>query len=712
MTARIGIALLGALAYLCLSALAGPFGTEIERVSAEVGQSESHEGAIGSAEDVDWYPLFALAGRTYALTLERITLPRSALSIWKPSAGAAPPRMVAQASSDGVPLIWTAPQSGAWRVRVAGRQSAVGEYRLMIGEHQDVIGADLTSARLSAFAADGTLVERSSIDNGGDVDWFAFPVAAGNRYLVWSLTGSAPSLAARVREPAAESFRELGRKGDAFSDLIEVSDDGLAVIAVRGRESWMLGSYAFGVTRLGSAPEPNLSLPPRLSSRLRIRSIDAVSGEGEARFRFSGEWGPISANSGLRVWIDTNPGAGAREGEDDDWEFLLRSNDGRRASIWSFAEKRWIGSVAVQAQGFETLVLPWSGRTAEERIRWQASVKNSGGDWTVSRPALLRVPDPTPALPQIWPTRELAGSEDPRWARELEAAGVAAGIEDGAIVVALDAGHGVDTGAWDNRVREADSNLAFALRVEELLEAEGVSVVQTRRAAGRPYLNLDHTPGNALDGVMRRADLRVRAELAHLAGADVFVSIHSNANYNTPASGLEAWYLPRWNGDGENQRLSDTILAHVRGALADYGYPTTTLSYDATCWEIVDGRCDPIYVLAPFLLIDADAAQRWRLDPAALGLSDDPWAPPSNDWLWRSELTRGDRPIDLIDRETQIGPGKIVRGNLMPTTLLELLYITDEDDARILRDPAARERIAQATADGILEFLGLVRQPG
>ncbi len=699
--ARIAIAILGALAGLCASGVVAPwFSPGEERVSAESRDAEIREGTIDSVADVDWYPLFALAGRTYALTLERITLPFAELSIWKPSDDATPARMAVRAPSDGAALIWTAPESGAWRARVTGRRSATGDYRLTIRPHRDAVGADLATARLASFAVDGTLVERSWIDNSGDVDWFVIPMATGNRYMVWSLTGSVPSLSAHVREPATEAFRELGRKGDAFSDLIEVGEDGLAVIAVQGRESWMLGSYAFGVTRLGSATEPALRLPSPPSSTLQIDSIDALSNNGGASFRFSGEWGPIHADSGLRVWIDTDPDAS--RGAGDDWEFLLRSNDGHRASVWSFAERRWVGSVAVQAVGFDTLVLSWSGRTDDERIRWQASVKNGDGTWTVSRPRLLEVPDPTPALPQLWPSRARTGSEDPRWRQELEAAGVVAGLDDDEIIVALDAGHGVDTGAWDNQVLEAESNLAFALRIEELLEAEGVTVVLTRRTAGRPYLNLD--------GALGRPDLRARAELAHLAKADVFVSVHSNANYNVPISGLEAWYLPRWNGDGENRRLSDTILAHVQRALADYGYLTTMLTYDATCWEIVDGQCDPIYVLAPFLLVDAGVAQHWRIDPAELGLSEDSWDPPVNDWLWRSALTRGDPPIDLIDRETQIGPGKIVRGNLMPTTLLELLYATHEGDARILRDPAAREVIAQATANGVLAFLGLERR--
>ena len=239
--------------------------------------------------------------------------------------------------------------------------------------------------------------------------------------------------------------------------------------------------------------------------------------------------------------------------------------------MYSFAEQAWIESAEVGADGFDSLTLRWSGRTANEEIRWQASVKNGDGGWTLARPSLLAVAHPPPALPKIWFSRERTGAEDPRWQEELEAAGVVEDLPEDALVVVLDAGHGVDTGAVDYGIVEAYSNLLFALRVEELLEAEGIVVVQTRRDAGRPYLNLDEQ--------YWRPDYQVRAELAHIAEADVFVSIHSNANYRKPEqNGLEAWYYPRWNRDGENLRLSEVLMSYLQRALDDYGYATGSMA--------------------------------------------------------------------------------------------------------------------------------------
>lgn len=671
----------------------GPGG--IRSATAEPFESVVHEGAISDPLDVDWFVFFALAGERYVVALERFGLAAGELQIWKPETDDSEPSLVASASGADLRLRWTAAASGAWRVRVSGSGLTTGSYQLWIRSDDDQVGSELSTAKLSAFDIDGVLTERSWLEASGDVDWYAFPVAAGNSYAVWSVLGSVDGLSGAVRLPDSDRFQELHRNQNAISGVIVPASGGLAILEVRGAQPWSVGSYAVGVTRWGEEAEPAISLPPRPTSSLHIDTIEASSVASEARFEFRGEWGPIRQNSGLRVWIDTDPGVD----DEDEWEYLLRSNDGRRARLWSFEREAWVESGSVGARGFNTLIMRWSGRTANEQIRWQASVKNADESWTISRPRLLDVPHPRPSTPELWHARERTGAEDPRWQAELDEAGVIRNLPDEALVVVLDAGHGVDTGPWMHGVMEAESNLDFALRIEELLEAEGVTVVLTRRSAGRPYLNLDES--------LWRADYQVRAELAHLAGADVFVSIHSNANFNEPNSGLEAWYLPRWNGDGRNFTLSETLLTFVSRALAEFGYPTSTLTYDTSCWELVNGICDPIYVLAPFLLVDADVARRWGLDPGALGLSEDPWGAAINQWLWSIDLTEDEPPIDLIDPETQSGPGRIVRGNLMPTTLLELLYITHEADAAILRDPQAREVIARAIADGILEFLGV-----
>ena len=123
----------------------------------------------------------------------------------------------------------------------------------------------------------------------------------------------------------------------------------------------------------------------------------------------------------------------------------------------------------------------------------------------------------------------------------------------GALVVAIDAGHGgcLDWGVPDPRQRgvgfsEKTMTLAIAQQLKALLEAQGVTVVMTRDGdvalAGDDYpdlgchgppwrdVNGDGESGFDPEGAVRtRDELQARLDLANLARADVLVSIHVNS---------------------------------------------------------------------------------------------------------------------------------------------------------------------------------------
>jgi N-acetylmuramoyl-L-alanine amidase len=125
----------------------------------------------------------------------------------------------------------------------------------------------------------------------------------------------------------------------------------------------------------------------------------------------------------------------------------------------------------------------------------------------------------------------------------------------GAIVVAIDAGHGgcLDWGVPDPSERgqafaEETMTLAIAQRLRDLLEADGIRVVMIRDAdealAGDDYPPLDcHGPpfrdvnGDGVAGfgpdvpeaTRTRDELQARLDLANLARADALVSIHINS---------------------------------------------------------------------------------------------------------------------------------------------------------------------------------------
>jgi N-acetylmuramoyl-L-alanine amidase len=127
------------------------------------------------------------------------------------------------------------------------------------------------------------------------------------------------------------------------------------------------------------------------------------------------------------------------------------------------------------------------------------------------------------------------------------------GPNPGAIVVAIDAGHGgcLDWGVPDPSVRgvqlaEKALTLGIAKRLRDRLEADGIGVLMIREGdealAGDDYPQLDcHGPpwrdvdgdGNAgfeeTGRIRTRDELQARIDRANLAAADAFVSIHINS---------------------------------------------------------------------------------------------------------------------------------------------------------------------------------------
>ncbi len=98
--------------------------------------------------------------------------------------------------------------------------------------------------------------------------------------------------------------------------------------------------------------------------------------------------------------------------------------------------------------------------------------------------------------------------------------------QSGNFKVTLDAGHGAhDFGASYNGHVEKNINLAIVLKVGKILEQNpNIDVIYTRKT----------------DVFI---DLVERANIANRANADIFVSVHCNANRNTAADGTETYVM-------------------------------------------------------------------------------------------------------------------------------------------------------------------------
>ena len=91
--------------------------------------------------------------------------------------------------------------------------------------------------------------------------------------------------------------------------------------------------------------------------------------------------------------------------------------------------------------------------------------------------------------------------------------------------VVLDPGHGgIDEGTAWNRVKEKDTTLAVALRLEKLLQNEGIKCVLTRRTD--TYISLDD-----------------RVKIANRHPHSLLLSIHFDASSRTDAGGFSTYYF-------------------------------------------------------------------------------------------------------------------------------------------------------------------------
>ena len=212
--------------------------------------------------------------------------------------------------------------------------------------------------------------------------------------------------------------------------------------------------------------------------------------------------------------------------------------------------------------------------------------------------------------------------------------------------VFIDAGHGGrDPGANHNNVLERAISLDVALTLGRLLEANGLDVVYSRTAD-------------------KSVSLRDRTAMANAAGADLFVSIHVNANDNASVQGFETYYLDiasnpeaarlatLENADGEHK------LGDMQKMLADV---------------MLNARVDESRHLAQ----DIQRLAQFRFKR---------------------------RQFETKDNGIKSAPFLVLLGAQMPAVLVEIGYCTNKDEAARLLLPKYRMTLAEGLAEGILAY--------
>lgn len=211
-------------------------------------------------------------------------------------------------------------------------------------------------------------------------------------------------------------------------------------------------------------------------------------------------------------------------------------------------------------------------------------------------------------------------------------------------LVMLDPGHGGrDPGAIGARgTYEKDVTLDIAKEMARLLRRErGVDAALTR-------------DGDATLG------LAERVTLAREARADLFISIHADSAPNPRARGLSAYTL--------SEKASDEFAAAIaqQENLAD-------------ALGVGGGGLDPA-VQAFLVDLAADRTRKGALEA-------------------KQRLVKGaGRDLTLLDNPMRYANFAVLRAPDVPSVLVETGFLSNKEDERLLRDPAARRRIAGVLA--------------
>lgn len=215
-------------------------------------------------------------------------------------------------------------------------------------------------------------------------------------------------------------------------------------------------------------------------------------------------------------------------------------------------------------------------------------------------------------------------------------------------LVVIDPGHGGrDPGAVGRYLKEKDVNLWIALELGRILKAHRFDVIYTR--TDDTFLPLDE-----------------RAMIANKAGADLFVCIHTNASRARGARGFELYYV-----DGKHSPLERAEW------LSGLSIPSRY-----RC----QGESNPIIrrILYAILLEESRTESRKLANSTKLTLS-------------RVCLSR-----NPAIRE---GPWRVLRLTAMPHIFVEVGFISNSLDERLLASRNYRRRLAEAIAQGLLNAL-------
>lgn len=215
--------------------------------------------------------------------------------------------------------------------------------------------------------------------------------------------------------------------------------------------------------------------------------------------------------------------------------------------------------------------------------------------------------------------------------------------------VVVDAGHGgYDPGAIGKTgLREKSINLDIASRLARILKNSGINVVMTRSSD-------------------QFISLQKRVDIANASGADLFVSIHTNANHSRSLNGFEVYYVSPAVSD--SARALNAARSAVLNLDKSY-FGAVTLNLKATLWDMIytNSRAESIELAQAIC-----------------------------------KTVNHDLNINILGVKN--AGFYVLKGARMPAVLVEIGYISNKNEERLLKNTYYRQQIADAVAQGISDY--------
>jgi N-acetylmuramoyl-L-alanine amidase len=255
-------------------------------------------------------------------------------------------------------------------------------------------------------------------------------------------------------------------------------------------------------------------------------------------------------------------------------------------------------------------------------------------------------PSPTPKLEPIRPNRGAITSPKPT--PILKAATVRRAVspapQRGRKIVVIDAGHGGhDPGAKGSEHWEKDINLGAALALKARLERSGdYKVVLTR--SSDVFIPLDQ-----------------RVQIARSANADLFISLHSDSGVNVQTRGASIYTL----SDKGSDRAARSMI-NMNDWLVDASLPTQDKAVKQILFDLTQRETKNRSANFAQILLD-----------------------------------NIDENIPLLAKSHRDAGFAVLLAPDVPAVLLEMGFITNPEDERLLADEGSRRAFMNSVGDAI-----------